>query len=275
MSVSGTETVEGHFPNAATPEGSAAYYAVRFSAEPLRDALARRFAWRAELERIVEHASDPGVARLKLDWWRDELQRARQDAPRHPLAEALAADLATAPSLDAWLATIDAAEGRILKRQPDTTAEFAAQCTAAGGSLGEILAQASGSPGNRELDLARTFGTYAEAVWRIRDLALHLRRQWCPLPAELLGQAGLAPDRLHESRHHDALAKCLALLLAPLEPLAADYRAARRTAASPAARLAAQASVLHRATARAGYPVMHRRVEVAPLRLLWAAWRSP
>jgi phytoene/squalene synthetase len=61
----------------------------------LHDALAALFAWRHEVGRVLDDVSDPGVARLKLDWWRDEIRRGIDGAPRHPLSHALA------PALDA------------------------------------------------------------------------------------------------------------------------------------------------------------------------------
>ena len=77
---------EFRFPNIATPPGSSAYYLVRFSPPGLRDRQAVLFAWRRELQRLL-NSSDPGVARIKLDYWRRELQPAQRAQSRHPLAQ--------------------------------------------------------------------------------------------------------------------------------------------------------------------------------------------
>ncbi len=261
------------FPNAATPAGSEPYYTVRFAPPQRRDALARRFAWWQELVHIADRATDPGVARLKLDWWREELARARAGSPRHPLAEALAPDLDAAADLSPWLGMLDGAEARILKQQPADAEAFARACALSGGNLGELLARAIADTPAGDVDFARRLGTYAEAVWRVRDLAHHLARQWCPLPADLLREARLTPDRLHETRHAAALADALDRVLAPLRVPRPQLRAARDRPAATAARFAAQAAALHRALARRRYPVLHERVELTPLRRLWAAWR--
>ena len=76
---------EWRFPNRATPLGSSAYYSLRFAPKELRDDLAALLAWRHEVTAILEVVSDPGVARLKLQWWRDELERTFAGEARHPL----------------------------------------------------------------------------------------------------------------------------------------------------------------------------------------------
>jgi phytoene synthase len=265
---------EWDFPNAATPEGSDAYYAVRFAPPRQHDGLARLFAWREQLEGIVARATDPGVARLKLDWWREELERAAGGSARHPLAKALAPGVATQGDLDPWLQMLEAAERRILRRQPADESEFAEQCGLAGGSFGVLLSRLANTAADAQaLANAQALGAYAEAVARVRDLASHLQRQWCPLPASRLRAAGLSCARLHEAEAAEALPGCLDDILGEVTPDPALWRAARRTPAENVARLAVQARVLHRALQRRRYPVMRVRVELTPVRRLWAAWR--
>ncbi|MFM1891346.1 MAG: hypothetical protein RLZ44_423, partial [Pseudomonadota bacterium] len=162
---------EWDFPNAATPAGSGPYYVVRFSPPAQQARLARLFAWRAELAHIVDQANDPGVARLKLDWWRDELQRARAGTARHPLAMALAPLLRDLPPSDAWWEMLDAAEQDLQCRVPDDLQAFTAQCDRLGGALGALLASALGGAPD-DLPAARQLGLYHEAVTRLRDLHL-------------------------------------------------------------------------------------------------------
>ena len=77
------------FPNLATPLGSSTYYSLRFSPPPLRDDLAILAAWRHQVRAILEDVSDSGVARLKLQWWREEAGRLDKGKPSHPLSQAL------------------------------------------------------------------------------------------------------------------------------------------------------------------------------------------
>jgi phytoene synthase len=265
---------EWDFPNAATPAGSGPYYVVRFSPPAQQARLARLFAWRAELAHIVDQANDPGVARLKLDWWRDELQRARAGTARHPLAMALTPLLRDLPPSDAWWEMLDAAEQDLQCRVPDDLQAFTAQCDRLGGALGALLAGALGGAPD-DLPAARQLGLYHEAVTRLRDLHLLVQRRHCPLPRQLLEACGLSPEDLHRAAAAP-LHQALELTLGPLaDQAAAAARVARRIPAlGPARRLAAQADALHRALRRRGYPVLAARIELTPLRLLWRAWRA-
>lgn len=264
------------FPNAATPEGSDVYYAARFAPPVHRDRLALAFAWGHELGHLINKASDPGVARLKLDWWREELARARRGQPRHPLARQLADWLMVWPSLTPWLDMLDGAEDRIRKRQPTTTDEFHLQCRRLGGSMGWLLAAVDDQPTPTQIALAQRLTAYRAAVLDVRDLARHTQRQFCPLPAQALDAVGLTRDQLPQAQSQPALAQCLDNLLGSCDQVLLDARQVRRSALSavlPSARLGFQAALLHRKLAKARYPVYRDYVDLTPLRRLWAAWR--
>ena len=264
------------FPNSATPEGSDTYYATRFAPPVDRDRLALAFAWRQELEQIGTKASDPGVARLKLDWWREELLRAQTGRPRHPLARPLSEWLAIWPELTPWLAMLDGIENRIRKLAPHTTGEFQAQCQRLGGSLGWLIAGAHGQPTAAQIMLAQRFTAYREAVHCVRDLARHVRHQFCPLPLDALDAAGLRRHQLQHDSSATALARCLDELLGASDWVFGEARqgqSAEHRATAPSVRLAIQAALLHRKIAKQGYPVFRHHIELTPLRRLWAAWR--
>lgn len=264
------------FPNSATPQGSDTYYATRFSPQIKRDRLALAFAWEQALEQIRVRASDPGVARLKLDWWREELLRAQAGRPRHPLARQLAAWLAIWPELTPWIAMLDGSENLIRKLQPDTTGEFQAQCQCLGGSLGWLIAATDEQPTPAQIEIARRFTAYREAVHCVRDLGRYAQTQFCPIPRDALETAGLSREQLPLATNATALARCLDGLLGSSGWVFGEARRIRQApheATAPSARLAIQGAVLHRKIAKFGYPVFRARIELTPLRRLWAAWR--
>jgi phytoene synthase len=264
------------FPNPATPEGSDTYYATRFAPPANRDRLALVFAWRQELEHIGAKASDPGITRLKLDWWREELVRAQTGRPRHPLARPLSEWLASWSELTPWLAMLDGMENRIRKLSPHTTSEFQAQCQRLGGSLGWLIAGADAQPTAAQTSLARRLMAYREAVHCVRDLARHTQHEFCPLPLDALDAAGLARHQLQLDTNAKALARCLDELLGSSDWVFGEARqgqSAGHPATAPSVRLAVQAALLHRKIAKQGYPVFRDHIELTPLRRLWAAWR--
>ncbi|MCF8015888.1 MAG: squalene/phytoene synthase family protein, partial [Chromatiaceae bacterium] len=142
----GAASLEWGFPNRATPAGSSAYYAVRMSPAPHRNALAALFALRAELQAIPDQVSDPGIARIKLDWWRSEIDRLFAGEPRHPLSERLAPVVAQHPlPQPAFIDLIDGVD-RVLRahRHPDQQAQRQSDEQDLG-ALFELIARCEGA----------------------------------------------------------------------------------------------------------------------------------
>ncbi len=254
------------FPNPATPVGSASYYVCRFSTAAQRDRLARLFAWTAHLQTLAEHANDPGVARLKLDWWREETARIQADGSRHPLAIAMAQDINADWQSDAMLAMLDATEQRILKKQPQTHAGFVNHCQQNGGSLAELLCN-SDDRGIRQQ--ARLSGAYHDLTGLLRNLGRDIRNDYCALPAELLQKYRINRDLLQATRAIPELAKLS-------EELLQQQAAASSTREdfAPVQRMNAQANRLISKLRRQGFPLNQRHIALNPLQLLWAAWRA-
>ncbi len=68
--------------------GSTLYYSLLKSVEPAKSCLIYVFAFWQEVQQIVLECQDPGVARVKLMWWKEEVTK-YQHQPRHPILKAL------------------------------------------------------------------------------------------------------------------------------------------------------------------------------------------
>ena len=230
-------------PLTELPAGSAAYYVVRFASPEHRASMGAAFAFAAELDHSIARCTDPGVTRLKLDWWRGELADAERS--KHPLIQRLAPLARQEAGLAALQAMLDAAEADVLKRQPENAHDFAAQCEQAG-SLAGLLCLASG----HAVGGAQPLGRYTAAVSRIQTLGRRLQRDHNPLPRDLQLAANSA-----DWDQQDLAAACHALL-EPLWRSAESVLLDRATATLPARRWASQARALHRLLAREAYPVL-------------------
>ena len=73
------------------PPGSDLYYALLFLPEEQRAAIEALHAFQAEVREVIEECTDPGVARLKLQWWREESGRIARGEAHQPVARALQA----------------------------------------------------------------------------------------------------------------------------------------------------------------------------------------
>ncbi len=72
--------------NKATPAGSNFYYACLFVNEHVKAKLVAIHALANELNDIIIECTDPGVAKIKFNWWLEELSRLQQQ-PRHPVTK--------------------------------------------------------------------------------------------------------------------------------------------------------------------------------------------
>ncbi|BAN69216.1 squalene/phytoene synthase family protein [endosymbiont of unidentified scaly snail isolate Monju] len=247
-----------HFPNAATPPGSAAYYLVRFARADERNHLAAWLAWFDLLENMVRRASDPGVTRLKLDWWREEIERLAHGEVQHPLSRVLAPWTRSSDCRPLMLRALDATEQRIMQRAPDNLEDFHRQCRDEQASRLYLLAGST-----KETPAIEALGCYLGTVARLQRLGEDLQRHHRTLPHEFaipgieqllqdrrLGTPGISLLQAAE----DGLDREAALDY-PLRALLAQHR---RTA---------------RLLRRHDFPT-DRLLHPSPLGLLWDAWRA-
>ena len=228
-----------------------------------------------ELDHIVSKANDFGAARLKLDWWREELQSVTQGATRHPLSDALSLLLTNAANLQLMLAMLDGIENDVKKYQPDDVSGFQLQCDLLGGSFGELLSKISNTDGVGDAGNARILGGYDEAVTRICTLGAFLRRGFCPLPHFIDDGIKLSVATVKNASEKSSWPQTVARLL---EQQSRQVKTILATAAhakqiSPVHRLAAQSLVLDAKMANQNYAVLNRMWVLLPIRRLWAAWR--
>jgi phytoene synthase len=247
------------FPNAATPVGSPVYYAVRFSPAGVRDALALLVTWNAEVRSISDEPRDPGVARLKLDWWRQELARLRDGEARHPIAAGLQQLPGFEPRcVDPLYSIIDATEEEIRRLTITSEQAFVEAAQHTGGALFEALVMQENLAIER--DSARRQGTYCEIVDRIRLVRQHPQR----LPVNIAPGVEDQPDSAQ-----------FALRCTQILDRVADDLPSRSPGGSLSVtdRLVALHRALHDKMQRLHYPVDRPAIDRAPIANLWTAWR--
>jgi phytoene synthase len=94
----------------AVPPGSARYWSWLFAAGDSRAPLLGIFALGAELQALIDPATESGVAHLKLAWWQEEIRRLIACSPVHPICAYLASmPGAAAADFTPLLAAVDAA----------------------------------------------------------------------------------------------------------------------------------------------------------------------
>jgi phytoene synthase len=262
------------FPNPATPLGSSAYYSVRFSPAPLRDDLALVLGWHREIRSVLVDCSDPRVAGLKLQWWREELDRTYANSPRHPLSQLLAPVIRQRGLPKAPFAQVaEQTETEVLRSgHPDETA-LADACERATGGLFELLARCHGVDQPQALAAVRCLGTFCGLVYSIRGVGASLRQGRRVIPDNLLRAMESIPDRTGASQ---ASFKARDLLRRIAERARAiDSHCELNRAGLPAS-IAVRAGILRSLLdelERSDFDVFNQHLGLTPLRKFWIAWR--
>lgn len=206
------------------------YLVLLFASGAERAYLAALAAFNLELARAREQASEPLLAMIRLQWWREAIDEIRSGTKvrEHPIATALA-DAARARGLDTelMLAMIAAREAELEDGPPDSDAVFRARADATAGNLLRLSLQA--------LRLDPRLPAMAEAAQGIgrayaiaglaRSVPADARRRLVRLPLDRLAAAAVDLDRLYELKPQSQLADCLRDLASEAE---SDLAAARR-----------------------------------------------
>jgi 15-cis-phytoene synthase len=98
----------------AVPPGTLRHLSWLFAAPELRPPLLGIYALAAEWQALMDPATEPSVAHLKLAWWQEEMRRLAAGAAVHPISGYLA-DLprAAAVGFDPLLKAVDAAAAQV------------------------------------------------------------------------------------------------------------------------------------------------------------------
>lgn len=225
---------------------------------------------------VARDASDPGVARIKLEWWREELLRAAASAARHPITGHLAASLGNR-SAD-LVALVEHRERELSHRNLVTETAFE-----------EWALQ---GPGTALTAWARLLADDGESAWNssLRSLALALQRidvlnrshhaAWrgsAQHPSERLERFNVAPSALAHSRPTSALRNLVdAQIGFACRELDAALDRWPRPYRKHHAPLVVLANLRRRTLLeRRKSPWEHTndRVVLTPLRKLWFGWR--
>ncbi len=159
-----------------------------FAPPDRRDALLVLYAFNHELARAREVASEPTLALIRLQWWREVIEGApRRHEVATPLSEAIQARQLDPACL---LPLIEAREAEAYGDFP-TQGEWIAWLQAGAGGLSVAAASALGAT---EPEHFRPFGTAYGIAGLLRATAALTAQGRCLLPHDLLARHGLVPE---------------------------------------------------------------------------------
>jgi len=166
------------------------YFATLFAPEMHRPALFTLYAFNHELARAPEVAREPGLALIRLHWWREVVEgQAKAHEVATPLHEALMGGQLHAQNL---LAMIEAREAEVSPSM-ESAAAWREWLLMGAGSLAVAAGRVLGASEDDLLRLRRLGAGYG-AAGVLRSVVFAARQGRCLLPAEFLAAFGVTPD---------------------------------------------------------------------------------
>ena len=188
--------------------------AASFAPREARADLFALIAFNVELARIAELVSEPGLGIIRLQWWREAIDRAvKGEATGHPVADAIGATMRQRKLSGARIdALIDARNFDIETKIMPDWASLEAYLAATAGGLFASGAECLGSRGPELERAASQAGLAYGLTGLMRALPVHAASGRVYLPADALIRHGTSPEAVLAGKTSEGLRAVLAEL---------------------------------------------------------------
>lgn len=263
----------------AAASGSSFYYSFLFLPEERRKAITALYAFCREVDDVVDECTDIGVARTKLGWWREEIQRLYQREPRHPVTQSLVRYVDTFQLAEEYFQEIiDGMEMDLDRLQYENFQELSLYCYRAASVVGLLSIEIFGYNNRETRKYAVDLGMAFQLTNILRDVREDAERGRIYIPAQEMQEFGVSPELLTKGLTTPALRNLFEFQAqrarryyrSALEHLPDSDRHAQRTGIIMAA---IYEKLLDEIEAD-GYKVLEHRINLTPLRKFWIAWRT-
>ncbi len=193
------------------------YLAALMAPLPLRDYLISLYAFANEIARVRDVTTDPMVAAVRLQWWRDLVTTAAASDPQDPVGEGVAALLKGNLLAPTDLMTmIDARERDLEDHVISTWDELDHYCDGTAGLVIRAALKLGGAPND---ELATMAGRCWGITGLVRAFPFHAGQGRVYMPAEAFDDVGLDPHAVFQGQESQ---KAFAILFAA-SARAVDY----------------------------------------------------
>jgi phytoene synthase len=263
----------------ALRSGSSFYYSFLFLPEERRRSITALYAFCREVDDVVDEISDPSVARIKLAWWRSEVEAIYAGTPQHPVARALTDVVGPFALPRAHLDEI--IDGMQMDLDQARYADFAAlrvYCHRVAGVVGILSATIFGYQRPETLDYAHDLGVAFQLTNIIRDVGEDARRGRIYLPQEDLARYGVSDADILAGRESAGLRELMRFEVArarsfysqALGKLPDTDRRAQRAGLIMAAIYQRLLDEIEAESSK----VLTAKISLTPITKLWIAWKT-
>jgi phytoene synthase len=258
---------------------SSFHYCTLFLQPEKRDVLTALYAYFCEVSEIMDECREPAVARIKLEWWRQEIGKLFDGSPGHPVAKALHPIVRSyALTAERLLEVIEGVDADIEQPHYKTAEELASYCRRVGTFYDLLLARTLGCTNATTGDYARELGAAFRFTQIIRDVGKDAQHGRVYIPMEDLQRFEVPLTNIVNRIDHPNIATLIAFEIERAKGFyddALDRLAEQdRLQQLPGLVMAA----IYRATLdeieRDGGQVLKHRIALPPMRQRWIAWKT-
>lgn len=169
------------------------------------------YAFCREVDDVVDECTDYEVAQVKLNWWKDEINRLFDDKPQHPVSFALQPFIQQFQLAKAhFQEIIDGMEMDIKFNRYEDFKQLQLYCYRVASVVGLLSAQIFGFTNRKTLNYAHDLGMAFQLTNITRDVGEDARRGRIYLPLDELKKAGVTEDDILQSKESPAVKELIA-----------------------------------------------------------------
>ena len=259
--------------------GSTLYYSTMFLPEQKRRAIVALLACSRELNDIVNECSDEKVAGVKLQWWREEIDRLFGGVPQHPVTKNLGEVMGRfGLAQNDLLKIVNGVEAELHFAGVMSFDQLLQHCYQVAGPVGWCSGRILGYQDERTLQHSLDLATAIYLTEILRKTRAHARRGVVHLPLEDMEEFRVRPDDLLQNQTPEALK---ALFQLQVKRIRGQYRKAVQTL--PDIDRYGHCSglitvnifqALLTEIEKDGFRMLEHELHLTPLRKLWLAWKT-
>ncbi len=265
--------------NKTAKSGSSFYYSFMFLPQEQRTAITAVYAFCREVDDVVDECADINIARTKLAWWREEIDKLFSGEPKHPVTQALAKVIQrfNLPQ-EYFFEVIDGMEMDLDYDSYPSFKELSLYCHRVASIVGLISVEIFGYQNRKTMKYAHDLGMAFQLTNILRDVHEDAERGRLYIPLDELDKFHITLDDIVHRRMSDDMKALFAFQAdramkyyrSALAQLPDEDRYSQRSGVI----MAAIYEALLEEIKMDGYAVLTHRVKLTPIRKLWIAWKT-
>ena len=198
-------TPEQYCQDKTAKSGSSFYYSFFFLPRKKRLAITALYAFCREVDDIADAEMENSIKRVKLEWWRTEIESLFAGSPNHPVSHALYTAIHNFKlEKKYFLEIIDGMEMDLEKVRFANFEELNLYCYRVAGVVGLLSATIFGYKDPQTLEYAKKLGLALQLTNIIRDVYEDSLRNRLYLPLDELEQFGVTEEDIFKRKDNES-----------------------------------------------------------------------